>query len=100
MGLLLFSGVGAVALLISARSREGGQAVSWCAGLLAASYVLDYLARVWSAIAFFRPLSLFRFYEPQRILREGVAGADVAVLSAVCAAALVLAFISFGRRDL
>jgi ABC-2 type transport system permease protein len=100
MGLLLFSGVGAVALLISARSREGGPAVSWCAGLLAASYVLDYLARVWSAIAFLRPLSLFRYYEPQRILREGVAGADVAVLSAVCAAALVLAFVSFGRRDL
>jgi len=100
MGLLLFTSAGAVALLISARSREGGPAVSWCAGLLATSYVLDYLARVWSAIAFLRPLSLFRYYEPQRILREGVAGADVAVLGAVGAAALVLAFVVFGRRDL
>jgi ABC-2 type transport system permease protein len=100
MGLLLFGAAGAVALLISARSRDGGAAVSWCAGLLAASYVLDYLARVWSAIAFLRPLSLFRYYEPQRILREGVAGADVAVLGAVGAAALALAFVSFGRRDL
>jgi len=100
MGLLLFTSAGAVALLISARSREGGPAVSWCAGLLATSYVLDYLARVWSVIAFLRPLSLFRYYEPQRILREGVAGADVAVLSAVGAAALALAFVSFDRRDL
>ena len=100
MGLLLFSCAGAVALLISARSRESGPAVSWCAGLLATSYVLDYLARVWSAIAFLRPLSLFRYYEPQRILREGVAGADLAVLGVVGAAALALAFVSFGRRDL
>jgi ABC-2 type transport system permease protein len=100
MGLLLFAAVGAVALLVSARSREGGPAVSWCAGLLAGSYVLDYLARVWGAIAFLRPLSLFRYYEPQRILREGATGPDLAVLGAVGAAALALAFVSFGRRDL
>jgi ABC-2 type transport system permease protein len=100
MGLLLFAAAGAVALLISALSREGGPAVSWCAGLLAGSYVLDYLARVWSAIGFLRPLSLFRYYEPQRILRDGVTGADAAVLAAVGAAALALAFLAFGRRDL
>jgi ABC-2 type transport system permease protein len=100
MGLLLFEAVGSVALLISAYSREGGPAVSWCAGLLAASYVLDYLARVWSTIAFLRPLSLFRYFEPQRILREGVLGADVAVLGAVGAVALAFTFVSFGRRDL
>jgi ABC-2 type transport system permease protein len=100
MGLLLFSAAGSVALLISARSRDGGPAVSWCAGLLVSSYVLDYLARVWSTIAFLRPLSLFRYYEPQRILREGVAGADLTVLGAVGAVALALAFASFRRRDL
>jgi ABC-2 type transport system permease protein len=100
MSALLFASGGGVALLVSAISRDGGAAVSWCAGLLAGSYVLDYLARVWAAIAFLRPLSLFRYYEPQRILRDGVAGADVAVLAAVGAAALTLAFAVFARRDL
>ncbi len=100
MSALLFASAGGVALLVSATRREGGAAVSWCAGLLAASYVLDYLARVWAAIAGLRPLSLFRWYEPQRILREGVAGADVAVLAAVGVAALALAFAVFARRDL
>ena len=55
---------------------------------------------MWSAIAFLRPLSLFRYYEPQRILREGVAVQDVAVLAAVGAAGLILAFAVFARRDL
>lgn len=100
MALLLFASAGSVTLFVSATRREGGAAISWCAGLLAGSYVLDYLARVWSAIAFLRPLSLFRYYEPQRILREGVAVQDVAVLAAVGAAGLVLAFAVFARRDL
>jgi len=100
MAFLLFASAGAVALFVSATRRDGGAAVSWCAGLLAGSYVLDYLARVWSAIAFLRPLSLFRYYDPQRILREGVAAQDVAVLAAVGAAGLVLAFATFARRDL
>ena len=100
MSALLFVAWCGVALVVSATRRDGGAAVSWCAGLFAASYVLDYLARVWPAIAFLRPLSLFRYYEPQRILREGIAGSDVAVLSAVGAAALVLAFAVFARRDL
>ena len=100
MSALLFAGAGGVALLVSATRRDGGAAVSWCAGLLAGSYVLDYLARVWAAIAFLRPLSLFRYYEPQRILGEGVAGGDAAVLAAVGAAGLALAFAVFARRDL
>ncbi len=100
MALLLFTSAGSVALFVSAVCREGGTAVSWGAGLLAGSYVLDYLARVWSAIAFLRPLSLFRYYEPQRILREGIASQDVAVLACVGAMGLVLAFAAFARRDL
>jgi energy-coupling factor transporter ATP-binding protein EcfA2 len=100
MSLLLFAAFGAIALLVSATQREGGTAVSWCAGILAGSYVLDYLARVWTAIAFLRPLSLFRYYEPQRVLRDGLVAGDVLVLSAVGAVALAAAFAVFARRDL
>ena len=100
MLLLLFAGAGGVALFISATRREGGAAVSWCAGLLAASYVLDYLARVWTPIAFLRPLSLFRYYDPQRILRDGVAAGDAAVLAVTGAGGLILAYAVWARRDL
>ena len=100
MSLLLFASWGAVALFVSATRRDAGAAISWCAGLLAGSYVLDYLARVWTAIAFLRPLSLFRYYEPQRVLREGIGAGDVVVLSAVGLAALAGAFAVFARRDL
>ena len=84
----------------SATQREGETAVSWCAGILAGSYVLDYLARVWTAIAFLRPLSLFRYHEPQRVLRDGLVAGDILVLSAVGAVALAAAFAVFARRDL
>jgi ABC-2 type transport system permease protein len=100
MSALLFVAWCGVALVVSATRRDGGAAVSWCAGLLAGSYVLDYLARVWAAIAFLRPLSLFRYYEPQRILRAGVAGTDVLVLASVGAVGLALALVVFARRDL
>jgi len=100
MALMLFACWGAVALLVSAVLRDGGAAISWCSGLMAVSYVLDYLGRVWTAIAFLRPLSLFRYYEPHRILRDGVAASDMTVLSAVGVVALVAAFVAFARRDL
>lgn len=101
MSLLLFAAFGAIALLVSALRSEGGSAISWCAGILAGSYVVDYLARVWPAIAFLRPLTLFRYFEPQRIVREGgAAPLDVTVLACAGAAALLLAFAAFARRDL
>ncbi|MEK7667396.1 MAG: ABC transporter permease subunit [Gemmatimonadota bacterium] len=101
MALLLFAVFAAIALLVSAAKRESGAAVSWCAAIVAGSYVVDYLARVWSTIGFLRPLSLFRYYEPQRILREGgIATMDVAVLATVGVVALVTAFAVFARRDL
>lgn len=101
MSLLLFAAFGAIALLVSALRSEGGSAISWCAGILAGSYVTDYLARVWPTIGFLRPFTLFRYFEPQRILREGGATPlDVAVLACAGAVALLLAFAAFARRDL
>jgi hypothetical protein len=81
-------------------AREAGAAIAWTSGLMAGSYVLDYAARVWPRIASLRPLSLFRYYEPQRVLNAGLARADVIVFAAVAAVALSLAFAVFSRRDL
>lgn len=97
---LTFAAFGIVGLLVSSLSREAGTAIAWLSGLMAGSYVLDYAARVWPRIAAVRPLSLFRYYEPQQVVRAGLAGSDVVVFAAVGAGALLLAFVCFARRDL
>ncbi len=97
---LLFTALGLVALLVSALSREAGTAIAWSAGIFAGSYVLDYAARVWPRIASLRPLSLFGYYEPQHLMNAGLAPGAILVPAAVGAAALLLAFAVFARRDL
>jgi ABC-2 type transport system permease protein len=97
---LTFACFGTVGILVSALAREAGAAIAWISALMAGSYVLDYAARVWPRIASLRPLSLFRYYEPQQVVREGLARPDVVVLAAVAASALLLAFAVFSRRDL
>jgi ABC-2 type transport system permease protein len=97
---LTFACWGCVGIAISALCSEAGQAIAWTSGLMAASYVLDYAARVWTPIASLRPVSLFRYYEPQRVVGAGLAQHDVAVLASVGALSLLVAFAAFARRDL
>jgi len=96
----LFACFGTIGVLASALARESGPAIAWTSGILAGSYVLDYAARVWPRIAALRPLSLFRYYEPQSALAGGIASADMAVLAGVAAVSVTLAFAVFARRDL
>lgn len=97
---LLFAAWGAVALLVSAVRRDGGHAIALTAGVMAVSFALDYLARAWQPIQPLRPLSLFKYYDPQAVMRTGLGAADVAVLGAVAVVASVAAFVVFARRDL
>jgi ABC-type transport system involved in multi-copper enzyme maturation permease subunit len=100
MGWLLFAAFGALTLAISASRKSGGEAIALASGVLAGSFVLDYLARLWEPISALRRLSLFTYAQPQAIVREGVAAADVVVLAAVAALAAAAAFALFARRDL
>lgn len=97
---LTFACFGVVGILVSALASDSGTAIAWLSGLLAGSYVLDYAARVWPRIASLRPLSLFRYYEPQQVMSAGLEWQDCLVPAAVGMAALLLAFAVFGRRDL
>jgi hypothetical protein len=90
----------AVGLAIGATRRDGGQAIAWTTTILAASFVLDYLARLWTPIAALRPISLFRYYQPQSRLGSGVSVASVTVLTAVTAVALLGALSTIAKRDL
>lgn len=97
---LLFAAIGALGLAISAARREGGSAIAWTSAIVALSFVLDYLGRAWDTAAPFRFLSLFRYYEPSRILRDGLAGTDAVVLASVALFGVLAAFVVFQRRDL
>jgi hypothetical protein len=66
----------------------------------AASFALDYLARLWTPTAALRPISLFRYYQPQSRLGSGVSVASVTVLTAVTAVALLSALSTIAKRDL
>jgi ABC-type transport system involved in multi-copper enzyme maturation permease subunit len=99
-GWLLFAAWGAVGLLVSALRRDSGSAIAWTSGLMALSFVLEYLARLWKTIAALRPFSLFAYYAPQQTLASGLPIADAVLLATVAGTAAALAVLVFGRRDL
>jgi hypothetical protein len=97
---LLFVAWAGITLAISATRREAGPAIGWASGLIATSFVIEFLTRVWKPIAWMRPLSLFTYYRPQDIVRTGLGWIDPLVLGVVAAAGLVTAIVAFERRDL
>jgi ABC-type transport system involved in multi-copper enzyme maturation permease subunit len=97
---LLFAAWGALGLFIGATRREAGDAMGWTIAAIAGSFVLDYVARVWSPMAAARPASLFRYYEPAVILSSGIPATTLVVLAGVLAAGVALAVAAVNRRDL
>jgi hypothetical protein len=89
-----------VGLAIGASRRTGGQAISWTTAILAASFVLDYIARLWAPVARLRPLSLFRYYEPQAILAFGLSRAALLTLGGTILAGVLAGLLVLYRRDL
>lgn len=97
---LMFFAFGAIGLLISSRVRHGGRAIGISSAIIAVSFALYYVARAWQPIAWLRPASLFYYYRPQHLVREGFTAFDVLPLAAVALAASAGAFAIFSRRDL
>jgi ABC-2 type transport system permease protein len=100
MAWLLFMTWGAIGLLVSATRRDAGAAIAWASGVMATSFVVDYLARVWKPMARLSPFSLFAYYRPQDIVSAGVHLADIVRLAAVAVVAIAIAVVVFNRRDL
>lgn len=97
---LLFSAWGAVGLFVSSASRDAGRAIGWTTGIIAASFVLNYVARLWKTVAALRPLSLFYYYWPQSVLTEGIRVSAWAVFAATIIAGLIASLVAVQRRDL
>lgn len=97
---LMFTAWGGIGLAISASRREGGQAIAWTTALIALSFVLDYVARLWDPVKELRPLSLFRYYEAHAIIRVGLESRNLAVLAGVAVTGSIAAILVFRWRDL
>ena len=96
----LFAAWSAIGLLVGATRRDGGSAIGWTAGIIAVSFVLDYLARMWAPIHGLQPLSLFRYYQPQTIVAAGLNAGNLLVLGGVTISSVIAAIIVFRGRDL
>lgn len=84
-----FTGIAAVvSTIISVR----GDAVGWCLTIVLVMYVWNFLAQIWYGGGGMTNYSLFRFYQPTKILlRDQVATSDAITLAVVGLAGWVLA---------
>jgi ABC-2 type transport system permease protein len=100
-------------MLVSAVGRNRWRAVGVAAFLAVGMFVVNVVGQLWDAAAAARPLSVFFYYQPQKIWLKGDWTADlgevwgvgggvpmVPVLVAVGAAGYLAALWVFGRRDL
>ena len=99
-GLALLWALSGVALLASAATSEGGRAAGLAVAFTIAAYVGNYLANLSTQWRWIKPYSVFGYWDPQEIVRQGTGQwTDLYVPLAVAAAGIVLALIVFSRRD-
>lgn len=67
--------------------------------ILAVSYLLNSLAGVTDELEPYRFLSLSSYYDPETLMTSGLAWQDALVLTGVIVVFLVLALLSFERRN-
>lgn len=106
-----------IVLAISAAGRSRGRVLSAGIAIVLVMFLLTFFGQLWEPLRPFRPLSLFFYYQPQRIIIEGnwwvcldatgVSAASgtlfvpgIAVLLGVAAAGYATAYLIFTRRDL
>lgn len=98
---LLLWAIAGVTLAISAWSNTTSQAVGYTTGFVVVSFVLDYLAGLWSVIEPFDPLSIYSYFDPANALVNGsLAARDLAVLGLVGLVGSVAGLVIFRERDL
>lgn len=99
LGLLMLCW-GGVALAIAAGSRRRSTAGA-LGGLMAlATFLLDYVGRLWTPAESVAWLSPFRYFSPfDLVMGMPLPGRNLAVLAGVAAAGFAAAYVLFARRD-
>ena len=98
---LLHAATFAVALLISAFSREAGRVGSVGFVLLLISYIAQVLGQLWTKAAFLLPYPIYERYNPRDLLKTGtIPLSSIAVLGGILVLGIAAASVRFRRRDL
>lgn len=95
----LIAFTGALSFFASATSRTRGQALGVAVGVMALSYLVNFVALLWHPLAFASRLSPFGYYTPAAAV-GGIDWFDVAVLLAAAVVLLVASRVALRRRDL
>jgi ABC-type transport system involved in multi-copper enzyme maturation permease subunit len=99
--LALALAIGGLALVVSSRSSDGGQATGVTTAIVATMYFVDFLSLLWSPAEPLGPLTVFHYYDPLSVSqRSGLPWGDIGVLGAVAAVGLVASLVIFQRRDI
>jgi ABC-2 type transport system permease protein len=108
---LLFA-ISGVTMWLSARGRFRWRVIGVAAVIALVQFVMNVIGQIWEDVAFLRPLSIFYYYQPQRIILSGSWSVPVhalglavhvpmlLVLVGVGAIGYGLALRAFTRRDL
>ncbi len=98
---LLMLAINAYTFFLAAFAREGNRVTMQAAGITLFFYFLNYIARLWPKISFLNPISIFNYYQPQKVmLGQPGLGANIAVLSLLTIVFMALAFWRINRRDI
>jgi len=98
---LLLSAVAGVTLTLTAASDTTSQAVGRATAFIVVSFVINYLAAIWTVIEPFDPLSIFAWYNPAAAFVDGAIDiTDALVLASVAIIGAVAGGLIFTRRDL
>lgn len=100
-GLAVLWAIGGVSLLASAATSESGRAAGFGVAFAITAYFGNYLGNLSPDWAWLKPFSMFGYWDPQEIVRQGAGQwTDLYVPLTVAAVSVILALIVFSRRDI
>ena len=99
-GVALFGALGAISLAASVSFDRVGPALGIALAVTLVGYTVEFVGTLWPDAAWLRPYSLFRYFQPTKILAGAFEPGDLLVLGAILGAAVAWAAWLFPRRDL
>lgn len=97
----LFTAVGGLCLLVSTCSDRQGNVIAIGISFVVVSFFVNLIASLWSLVRWADVVSVFHYYQPHPLVREGqVPWMHLGVLGALAVATHVLAVLVFERRDI
>lgn len=97
---LLFAGWTGFSLAVAAAHRRGGGAIAVVAGVMAVTFALDYIGRMYAPLRPVRWVSPFTYFAPHQQRYMSVDATGAAVLAGLAIIGLAVALVVFRRRDL